>query len=141
MSLRKIKTFSAGINTRGSLLIEALLIVVILSVSLTLIIRSLLSSLSAAVYHAEFSQVALLLENKMNHIIAAEQLNQPLEEEIGISSGKKYRYTLEQRDVSEEGADDFIVKEIRLGITWHSGRKDNTLFLTTYLFPSYENER
>ena len=56
-------------NRRGSILLEALLSVVILSVSMTVIIQSMTSSLRAMEYSANYTMAIVLLENKIIDLI------------------------------------------------------------------------
>jgi len=53
------------VDKAGSLLIEALMAMVILSVSLTLIIQSLVSSLKAATYSTDYAKAMFLVDNKV----------------------------------------------------------------------------
>ncbi len=55
---------------QGSILIEALLSTVILSVSITIIIHSMISSLRAEKYAADYSLALILTDNKVNNLRA-----------------------------------------------------------------------
>ena len=124
---------------QGSLLIEALLITVILSVSLTLIIHSLLSSLRAMGYVASYSTAALLLENKMDLMLAAKGWDEDFFERKGsdptasTASSDDYQYSFKRQNISK---DDQIgtLEEVDARISWKQGRRNNTIGLTTYLF-------
>ncbi|VAX36078.1 hypothetical protein MNBD_UNCLBAC01-978 [hydrothermal vent metagenome] len=134
--LNKIKEKKGAVpfNQKGSLLIEILLVVVILSVSLTLIVQSLLSSLQVVRYNAEYSKAVMVLDNKLVQLMQYKKLdsffkddNEFLKEENG------YQYTLEEEEVEQDGKITGLTK-IKLGVSWPSGNKKRILNLSTYSF-------
>ena len=76
------------LQKRGSFLVEVLLTVVILSVSLTIIIQSLVSSLRAISYSANYSSAILSAENKMFELLQQAHLFLLLNNRL-ISSSKR----------------------------------------------------
>ena len=121
-------------NKRGSLLMESLLSIVILSVSLTLIIQSLTSSLRSVVYSAEYTNAVMLLENKMFEIIKQGFIQKDLRQEEQLSEpNERYKILLETGNVVS-GNLPSSMNEIKLSIVWNSGRRTNNISLVTYLF-------
>ena len=120
-------------NRKGALLIEALLIISILAVSLTVIIQSFLSSYRASVYTKEYSLAALLLENKMSELLQKRFIKSTLNEENYFASPyEKFRYHLETKALGQ-GAPGISLNEAKLSILWQEGRRSNAINLTTYL--------
>jgi len=124
-------------NKRGSFLIEILLVVVILSVCLTLIVQSLLSNLRVMKYNKEYSQALLLLENQMSGMMmrgSVDGLEDQLEE-----WGERYQFEMEERGVESQG-EESLVKEIKMGVLWHSGKADKEVSVVTYLLEDEDDE-
>ncbi len=120
--------------TNGSLLIESLLVVMIVSVSLTLIIQALVMSLRAIIQTADYSVVMFKVEDKMNQIIRKGLFDQSFDDVIKNDRKEKFKYTLQENTLEgEEG--DLKLKEISLDIAWQAGKKENQLSLVTYLLP------
>ena len=122
------------LNRKGSLLVEALLAISILSIGLTLIIQSFLSSVRATVYAADYSLATILLENKMSDLIEKGFIGDSIDEE-GFLEGpnEKFRYHLETHNMETQGGSANL-NQVKLSILWSSGRKTNSILLTTYLF-------
>jgi hypothetical protein len=121
-------------NNQGSLLIEALLAVVILSASLTLIVRSQASSLRALVYSADYSLALFLAEDKLYELIQQGFLGQSLvihEEGAFLEPNDRYRYVV---DASQKSEDSQIFRELTLQVSWPAGSRDRSLSLRTYFF-------
>ena len=130
MWIKKKITFTK--NAKGSLLLEALLSVVILSVSLTLIIQSMTASLRASVYGADYTLGTLILENKMFGLMT-KGLPQPSETETieFPFSANPYHFLAKARPAAGPKSK---IKEVDIGLTWNSGKRKNNISLTTYLF-------
>jgi len=117
---------------KGSLLLEALLSIVILSVSITLIIQAMTASLRAMRVISEYGEGLVLLENKMTEVIKGYMLGENLNiAETSISSDEKYQYTFEIDPRDEEGLGD--LDAVNLNISWKTGRKESNVTLETYL--------
>lgn len=123
----------AKFNSKGYVLIEALLATVILSVSLTLIIQSFLSSLKASVYSAGYSTAVLLLENKMSELMQRGFVEESFSEEgTFLEPYEKYEYAIKTEQISDEPSSEML-HDVTLDVFWKSGKKKNKISLTTYL--------
>ena len=121
-------------NHKGSLLLEALLVIIILSISLTLIIQSFVSSLRASVFSSDYSKVAILADNKMFDLMSRRFFPRDLDEEGRFASPMdKFKYQWEASNISA-GSDDGGIHEVFLDIAWSSGKKTKKVSLVTYLF-------
>lgn len=118
-------------NNRGSLLLEALLATIILSVSLTVIVQSFLNGLRALRYSSGYTQAHFFLENKMNNFIQKGFIQGPFNLSVLHPHGP-YKYKLEERNGGEL-TPEAQLKEIKLTIFWPVGNKDNSLALSTYV--------
>lgn len=117
---------------KGSVLIEALLSVVILSVSITFIIQSMMASLRATMYVGDYTTAIFLMENKMTELLQKKYTQAPLTETGTVSDQlKDYQYSVkaESIDASEEhGVDD-----VQVEMFWQSGKKENRITVNTYV--------
>ena len=120
-------------SRRGSLLLEALLSITILSVSLTLVIQSMTASLRAAVYSTGYTTAIFLLEGKMVEMIqegfveagqyADEAFSPPFEE---------YHYLMQTEAAKETGFED--LNHIHMAVSWGRENKKSKISLGTFLF-------
>ena len=116
-------------HRKGSFLIEAILAIVILSISLTLIIQSLMTSLKAAALSADYTRALLFIDDKMFDLIKDRYITAPKSDENSFSEeGQKYRYQL----VTERGATE--INLVKLVVSWVYGRRENDVSITTFLF-------
>ena len=127
---------------RGSVLIEALLSVVILSVSVTLIIQSMISSLKASKYCADYTIASILLEEKMFELRKTGIVqSMGLSEDAVVVNNKKYEYDYEITSLlSGDETDQENLNKIDLKVSWLSGSKRNNLKASTYIFIEGENK-
>ncbi len=117
----------------GSVLLEALLTIVILSVGLTFIIQALSSSLRTMSLITNYSTALLLAENKMFTVMQKGFITGPLQEIESFSEPHtQYRYELDVRKGSSSPTEK--KNEINLQVVWGSGLKEKNLLLTTYFF-------
>ena len=118
----------------GSILIEALLTIIILSVGLTVIIQSLTSSLRTLGLVANYSTAILLGENKIFDFIQKGFIKASFKEEKNFSEGSAaYRYQLDVHKIPQAPATD-KKNEVVLAVSWGAGSKEKSIALTTYLF-------
>ena len=122
------------LNKRGSLLIEALLAISILSIALTLIVNSFLSSFRASVYAKDYTLATILLENKLCELKEKGFIADGVHEEENFAQPhEKFRYHLESKNVNNDDQRG-VFNEVKLSVTWPSGRRSNNITLVTYLF-------
>ena len=116
---------------KGSLLIEAMLSVMILSVSLSVIIQAMTSSYRALQYSGQYLLSLNVIENELFTLLmkrtSPQQLEEKREEEF---FGRIYTITL---GASDEDESDSLTR-IKIKTEWNSGRKKNNIFYDTYLF-------
>ena len=121
-------------HKKGSLLIEALLAITILSIGLTMIIQSYLSGFRAALYTQDYSTAAILLENKMVNLMQVGFIGESVDEEgVFPEPYGKFRYRLETRNAKNEVGTGSL-NEVLLRVSWASGKRNNAMSLATYLF-------
>jgi len=118
-------------NSRGSFLIEILLSISILAVGLTIIISSFLSGLRAIVYAKDYSLAMILMENKMSKLMQEGFISASLSEEKTFEAPyERFSYELK----TENGPEAAIFNKIFLRCFWQSGKKTNSISLSTYFY-------
>ena len=121
-------------DKKAFLLIEVLLSVTILAVVLVAVIQSLVSGVRATAYTTDYTTALLLAEGKMNDLMQlgsiADALN--LQEQFEAPY-EKFSYRLETQNQPEAGQPGFL-NEVRLKVSWLSGRTTKSVVLTTLLF-------
>ena len=121
---------------RGSLLVEVLLSVVILSTALTFMIQAMTSSLRAIQYGAGYTTALILLDNQMVELLRkgaiASGLRETKELTGAVDSPVVYRYSMQTGSL--DAAADKGVNQVDATVAWRSGKKDNAIGLTTFLF-------
>ncbi len=123
-------------KNKGSLIIEALLAVVILSTSLSLILQSLMASLRASVYSVDYTQALILLESKMNEALMKGKSPEGSREENFPEPHERYSYILKAQALT--GEDEENLDQLMLSISWNTKKKKNNISLETYLFKEEE---
>lgn len=119
--------------SRGALLVEALLAVMILSIGLTVIIRSLMTSLRATSYTADYSMAVFLLEDKINGLMQNGFIEDGHSEEENLEAPfEKFVYRIEAHNIKDADKPGNL-NQVELSLSWPSGRKMRKIFLTTYL--------
>ena len=121
------------INQKGSLLLESLLSIVIVSVSLVVITQSLLSSLRAIKKSSAYLVAMTAMENKMDALIYQCLRRQPLKEIVSSPSEEPYQYSLEEQTIDTDEKNTAILKEVKLMSSWGESREDNQISLKIYL--------
>ena len=113
-------------------MLEALLSTVILSVSITIIIHSMVASLRAAKYTADYSIALILADNKINNLRVKENIESGKREGRSFSDAyKKFRYLLQTRQLDDEYGRG--LNEINVDVLWENGAKKNKMLFSTYL--------
>lgn len=124
-------------NNKGTILIEALLSVVILSVSITMIIQSMTASLRATEYGVQYTEGLILAENKIFDLMQEGFIGSGLEVENDFEEPfNNYQYEV-ATDISEL-VDDDSLNELNLKISWKNGSRANVFHVSTILFNQKE---
>ncbi len=117
-------------------MIEVLLSVVILSTALTLVIQSMTASLRSIQYGAGYTTALILLDNQMCEWLRKETIRSGTREIKDLAeSGTMYRYTAQAEPL--DPAVDQGIERVEAAIEWRSGKKDNQIFVTTFLFTAF----
>ncbi|HOW35223.1 MAG TPA: hypothetical protein PL155_02250 [Candidatus Omnitrophota bacterium] len=120
-------------SKKGSLLVEALLTISILSIGLTVVIRSLVSSLKATAYSADYSMAVILLGNEMSDLRQKGFIKDSIDiEDIFPEPYEKFFYRLETKKVVSESTSG-LLNEVKLTVFWRSGPKERSISAVTYL--------
>lgn len=130
-------------SKQGSILIEAILAVVILSLFLTTVIRSFLVSITATVYSANYTKAIFLAESKIFDYIVYPFLDTSIQDEgnfhapfenykYDVTSDQITRDNIEAQMAWQEG-EPIEVSEINMDISWPSGSNEQKISLLMYL--------
>lgn len=120
-------------KNKGSLLIEVLLSVVILATALTLMIQSMTAGVRVLQTGSGYTTALVLLDNLMAEILRRDTIAAGIKESGDLTdSAPVYRYSLQTKP-SDMVAEDKI-SQAQVSISWHSGKRENTVNLTTFLF-------
>lgn len=120
-------------NKRGLLLFEVMLTLIILSVGLTLILRSFSTSLNASKIAQNYTTAALLIEHKMWELENAGSIATDLSQEGQFPEPhQKFNWRLETKDkpVQDQAGK---LNEVELSVWWQEGKRKGRTFVTTYL--------
>jgi Tfp pilus assembly protein PilV len=125
-------------DIRGSLLIEVLLSVVILSVGLTLMIRSMTASLRAVQYAAGYTQGLMVSQDRMTEFLRKGSLESGSGGEGFSAEDSAYHYSWTARPWQDAGSTvgpsaQNPLSEVDLNVSWRSGKRENNIALTTLL--------
>ncbi len=114
-------------------LLEALLIIVLLSVSLTTIIGSFVTSLRANVYSAHYSTAILLADNRLFTLMQKMKIKESVDQRDFFSSPfESYRYQVRSKEALDiRGAES--LQAVDVDIFWNTGNKEGVLSLSTLL--------
>ena len=118
-------------SKKGSLLLEVLLSVIILSTSLTMIIQAMTSSLRAMTYSAQYVKIANVLENEMVNLIYMNLKGVPLPEVNGDAQTEKQYEVFSQSEFLNDSFQEHI-QNVRLSVSWPSKRRNNQISINTY---------
>ena len=132
----KNRTRVSDRGRRGSLLVEVLLSVVILSTALTLMIQSMTASLRAIQYGAGYTTALILLDNQMCELLRKGAIQAGLRETKELAKAGDslitYRYSLQTASLDDAAGKG--INQVDATVAWRSGKKDNAIGLTTLLF-------
>jgi len=118
-------------HRKGFLLIEAIVVIVILSVGLTLIIQATVAGLRAMTLAADYVEAVRLAENTLFPLLQEGRTKAPFVEENRFADNN-FSYRLEAQRVSGDvGSGD--LNEVELEVRWRAGRSEKKVSLQTYL--------
>jgi len=121
------------INRRGSLLVEVLLSVVILATALTLMIQSMTAGLRSIQYADGYTMALLVLDNQMCELFRKGFIGSGLRQtNVPTEPDSPYRYSMRTESWGTPGESN--INQVDAMISWRSGKKDNQIGLTTFLF-------
>jgi type II secretory pathway pseudopilin PulG len=114
-------------NLSGSILLEALLSVVILSVSIVLIVQAITSSFRATVYSTQYVEAINEIDNAMAQAIGASFQGTAIQSDAGVFDdfSGRYEYELSLADALDGG--ESSLQEVKLAVKWQAGNKKNAI--------------
>ena len=115
------------INQKGSLLLEALVSVVVLSVSISLIIQSMTAGLRASVFTQDASLALIEAENTFSKI----KSGQAVAVDQGDIESPRYGLSVEESSVGK-------LKQYQTVVQWTAGSKQQSISASTYEYISEE---
>ena len=124
-------------STRGSLLLEALLVIVILSVGLTFIIQSLSSSLRALAYSKNYDQAAFLIDNKFSEILLNTNNIEDFKKDGTFDppfENFHFKTTIAPVSWQSPVANSESFHQVKLTLNWPSGKHLQEISSSLYLF-------
>lgn len=132
------------LSSRGSLLLEALLSVIILSVSITVILRGMTSSLRAAQFVSTYTQAMMLMDNTMMSVFKKGST-----EALAVKEGDyeqpfdEFHYSIETGNYDDQALQDAQsvpdLDELALTVSWGDRNLKKKVSLSTLLFKTIES--
>ena len=119
----------------GVVLLEAVVSVVILAVSMTVLIESLTAAYKATVINATYIQALNLLENQMSLLTRTPFL------ESELSPSRRFPPPNDNFEYTEEAAQSPLdpsgqLQDLKISLKWKTGSKENKISMTTSLLKS-----
>ena len=118
-------------NRKGSLLVEVLLSVVILSVSITVIIQAMTVSLRSMVYSADYTTAMIVLENKMVSVIDKPLGDENAAQALNLEPPSSWRYSIDLHPATDHNSSSQL-EEVNSKVEWDKKGKHHQLSLATY---------
>jgi Tfp pilus assembly protein PilV len=129
-----------GREQKGVLLLEALLVLVVLSMSLTLMVQAMSASLRATQQNADYADAVLLMDNKMFAVMTEgtsgdtytgqEDLDEPYD---------GYSLRMQNQPILSPEVSDKL-RALDLDLVWARGKNIHSLRMTTYLLDGFPHE-
>ena len=124
---------------RASILLEALLSVIILSVSIVTINQSMTASLRSLVYSEDYTKALIYLENQIFDLMYLGYVESNQNKEITLPEDERFWLTVVTKPASfGQGSK---INELKLTISWKSGKRKNNMAFETYLFNPPDEEK
>lgn len=128
-------------NHSGFLLIEAILAVVILAFSLTLIVQSMGASLRASFYSSQYTTAVFLADHQMFEWLRGRFIGSGVREEGTFSSvDGEYKYSFKTENVPVDDQPSAL-NLVELDVSWPARQGQNQVSLATYLFNTPFSEK
>jgi Tfp pilus assembly protein PilV len=125
-------------NSKGMVLVEALLAIVILSVGITVVVQALSASRRNVAYSLDFTKALFILENE---ITKASIHSGGLTDSENTIQNDQREYNFHVSPETMKGSESPNLKEFKAELTWKTGSKDNALVINTYTFtPPHDTE-
>ena len=129
----RLQIFIKHNDNHGVLLLEALLAILILTVSLSVIIESLVSGYRATVFTADYSKAVILLDNAMFDTLRKRFIESSLQDQGNFPEPQdQFHYELKTVSLSQEGSP-AALDEVQGKVAWKSGRKEQEVAVVTWL--------
>jgi hypothetical protein len=124
-------------DVRGTILLEVILAMLILSVGLTAIIQAMAAALRAKTFCSDYIQAVFLADDKMFPNLTRKTSGLPIREEGKFPEDEgKYAYTLTSRTADMSKIDTPNLNEVTLKVSWASGFTTKEIDLVTYVSSS-----
>ena len=121
-------------KNKGFLLVEVLVTVVILSVSLTFITRSLMTGLNSLEIIKQYTTGYSLLEQKLWDIEGKYFIDAGLKiEEDFPEPYQNFKYSLETENMKDDG-EKGLLNKVSLSVNWPTKNNRREISIVTYLF-------
>ena len=117
---------------RASILLEALLSVIILSVSIVVINQSMTASLRSLVYSEDYTKALIFLENQIFDLMYLGFIESNQSKVITLPEDERFWITVATQPVAF--GQDSKINQLNLTISWKSGKRKNNMAFETYLF-------
>ena len=127
-----MKLLQDRLSKRGMLLLEAIMAIVILIVSVSVIIESLVSGLRTTVITSDYAQALVLMDNLMTKIMCQRTADSLAPEADFAPPNAQFHYVLKNYKVSDQPLENSL-HEIELSISWQSGQKKQKISAITWL--------
>lgn len=120
-------------NNKGFLLVEVLVTVVILSVGLTLIARSLMTGINSLEVIKQYTTGYSLLEDKLWYLENKYFIDAGLKLEEKLSQPyQDFKYTLETENIKDESGKGLLNK-VLVSVNWPTKNNRREIAIVTYL--------
>ena len=125
-------------NRNGSLLIEVLLTVVVVSVSLSIVIGGLLSGYRVSLLNSDYSQAMAILENQMAYWRSQGFSDLTVQKDSMTGVSEKFQMDVRSDALADQGSQG--LKSLYASFHWKSGSKNTKILITTF-FPENAGKR
>ncbi len=133
--------FRGNYCKKGSLLLESLLAVSILSIGIAFIVKAMSNSLRAVSTSSSYSDAFILADNQMSIILQKGVIETGINKRANFPyPDDMYHYSLEtilsEKDMGgiSNLEEENKVNQLTYKIMWKTGKKENSLELNTYVF-------